>query len=158
MHVFFVFWTFKFALTKLGLFRNAPPQSRFNFVFKILKVFVDVDTSEFCERITSAFVTRGHRYKLVHSSVRINVRQHFFAVWIIPVWNSLSSNVVEAESISCFKARLSKASLTKFVHFLLYFYFILVCAVFTIGWPLNIRKNLFSNYFGSDPSKWFHLL
>ena len=48
--------------------------------FKILKVIVDVDSSEFFERITPAFVTRGHRYMLVHSSVRINVRQHFFAV------------------------------------------------------------------------------
>ena len=76
-------------------------------------------------------LTRGYGTKLVHSSVRINVRQHFFAVRIIPVWNSLSSNVVAAESISCFKARFSKESLTQFVHFLLYFYFILVFAVFT---------------------------
>ena len=60
--------------------------------------------------------TRGHRCKLVHPSVHINVRQHFFAVRIIPVWNSLSSNVVEAESISCFKARLSREGLTKFVN------------------------------------------
>ena len=36
--------------------------------FKILKGFFDVDASEFVERITSDFVTRGHRYKLVHSS------------------------------------------------------------------------------------------
>ena len=48
--------------------------------FKILKRFVDVDASEFVERITPDFVTRGHRYKLFHSSVRINVRQHFCAV------------------------------------------------------------------------------
>ena len=59
---------------------------------------------------------RGHRYKLVHPSVRINVRQHFFAVRIIPVWNSLSSNVVEAESIAYFKARLSREGLTKCVN------------------------------------------
>ena len=81
--------------------------------------------------------TRGYRYKLVHPSVRINVRQHLFAVRIIPVWNSLSSNVVEAESISCFKARLSREGLRrlsreglrrpsreglkKFVHIRMYF-------------------------------------
>ena len=57
--------------------------------------------------------TRGHRYKLVHPSVRINVRQHFFAVRIIPVWNSLSLNVVEAESIYCFKACLSREGLRR---------------------------------------------
>ena len=70
----------------------------------------------FFERVAPDSVTRGHRCKLVHPSVRINVRQHFFAVRIIPVWNSLSSNVVEAESISCFKARLSREGLTKFVN------------------------------------------
>ena len=79
--------------------------------FKMLKIFVDVDASEFFERVAPDSVTRGHRYKLAYPSVRINVRQHVFAVRIIPVWNSLSSNVVEAESISCFKARLSREGL-----------------------------------------------
>ena len=46
--------------------------------FKMLKGFVDVDASEFFERVASDSVIRGHRYKLVHPSVRINVRQHFF--------------------------------------------------------------------------------
>ena len=68
--------------------------------FKMLKGFVDVDASKCFERVAPDSVTRGHRYKLVHLSVRINVRQYFFAVLIIPVWNSLSSNVVEVESIS----------------------------------------------------------
>ena len=80
--------------------------------FKMLKGYVDLDTSEFFQRVAPDSITRGHRYKLVHPSVRINVRQHFFAVRIIPVWNALSSNVVEAESISCFKARLSNKNLT----------------------------------------------
>ena len=70
----------------------------------------------FCERVAPDSVTRGHRYKLVHPSVRTNVRQHVFAVRIIPVWNSLSSNVVESESISCLKARLSREGLTRFVN------------------------------------------
>ena len=100
--------------------------------FNMLKGFFDVDTFEFCERVTSDYVTRGHHYKLVHPSVRINVRQHFFAVRTIPVWNSLSSIVVEAESICSFKARLSKENLTKFVNILLYVYFSLVFAVFTL--------------------------
>ena len=81
-----------------------------------MKGFVDVDASEFVERVAPDSVTRGHRYKLVHPSVRINVRQHVFAVRIIPVWNSLSSNVVETESISCFRARLSREGLTGFVN------------------------------------------
>ena len=44
--------------------------------FKMLKGFVDVDASEFFERVALDYVTRGHCYKLVHPSVRINVRQH----------------------------------------------------------------------------------
>ena len=55
--------------------------------FKMLKGFVDVDALEFFERVAPDSVTRGYRCKLVHPSVRINVRQHFFAVRIIPVWN-----------------------------------------------------------------------
>ena len=78
--------------------------------FKMLKGFLDVDACEFFERVASDSVIRGHRYKLVHISVRINLR-HFFAVW-----NSLSSNVVEAESISCFKTSFSKENLTEFVN------------------------------------------
>ena len=68
------------------------------------------------ERVAPDSVTRGHRYKLVHPSVRINVRQHVFVVRIIPVWNSISSNVAKAEPISCFNARLSREGLTRFVN------------------------------------------
>ena len=93
--------------------------------FKMLKEFVDVDASEFLNVLlltlslmaiaTSLFIYL-FIYLLGYSSVRINVRQHFFAVRFMPVWNSLSSNIVEAESISYFKARLSKENLTKFVN------------------------------------------
>ena len=69
----------------------------------IMKGFVVVDASELFERVTPDYVTRGHRYKLVYPNVRIYVRQHLFAVRTFPVWNSLSSIVVEIESISCSK-------------------------------------------------------
>ena len=70
------------------------------------------EDSEFFERAPLDSDTRGHRYKLAYSNVRINVRQRFFAARIIPVSNSLSPSVVEAESISCFKTRPSKENLT----------------------------------------------
>ena len=73
----------------------------------------DVDASEFVERVPFDSVPCGLNYKLVYPNVRINVKHHFFAVRNILVWNSISSNVVEVESISCFKARLSKENLTK---------------------------------------------
>ena len=49
----------------------------------MLKGFVDVDASELFERVAPDSISRGHGNKLVHLSVRINVRQHFFAVRII---------------------------------------------------------------------------
>ena len=39
----------------------------------MLKGFVDVDASEFFERVAPDSVTRGHRYQLVFPSLRINV-------------------------------------------------------------------------------------
>ena len=84
--------------------------------FKIMKGFVDVDASEFFERVTCNSVTCGHRYKLVYPNARVNVRQHFFAFRTVPIWNSLLSNVIETESISCFMARLSKENLKKLVN------------------------------------------
>ena len=53
--------------------------------FMILKGFVDVDASELSKRVTTDSVTRGQHYKLIYPNVRINVRQHFFAVQTIPV-------------------------------------------------------------------------
>ena len=76
--------------------------------FTIMKGFVDVEHAQFYS------ITRNHRYKLVYTNDYINVRQHFFAVRTILIWNYLSSTV-EVESISCFKSRPSKENLTKFV-------------------------------------------
>jgi len=48
--------------------------------------------------------TRGHTFKpfLPES----NCRQHFFAVRIVTVWNSLPDEVVSADSLSLFTRRL----------------------------------------------------
>ena len=90
--------------------------------FKIMKGFVAIGCNNI-QRMPLNFsnvllltVTHGHRYKLVYQTVRMNVRQHFFAVRNIPVKNYHSSNVVEAELISCFKSLLSKENLSKFVN------------------------------------------
>jgi len=40
--------------------------------------------------------TRGHSLKLFVPSSRVNCRQHFFAVRVIDVWNSLPDDVVSA--------------------------------------------------------------
>ena len=48
--------------------------------FKIMQGFVNVDASEFFECVPLDFITCGHCNKLVYPNVRINVRQHVFAV------------------------------------------------------------------------------
>ena len=51
---------------------------------------------------------RGHSYKIVKQSCRLNVRQNFFAVRIVNEWNSLPADIAEAPSLNSFKARLDK--------------------------------------------------
>ena len=43
--------------------------------------------------------TRGHPFKLTVPLAKTDVRKYFFAVRIVPVWNSLPKNVVTASSI-----------------------------------------------------------
>ena len=40
--------------------------------------------------------TRGHSFKIYHVRSTIDVRQRFFSVRIVPVWNSLPDNVVSS--------------------------------------------------------------
>ena len=51
---------------------------------------------------------RGHAYKIIKQSCKLNVRQNFFSLRIVNQWNSLPSSIVEAPSVDSFKARLDK--------------------------------------------------
>jgi len=46
---------------------------------------------------------------------RVNCRQHFFAVRIVTVWNSLLDEVVSADSLSLFIRRLRAVDLSGFL-------------------------------------------
>ena len=50
--------------------------------------------------------TRGHRFKIAHIRSRLLLRQKFFVVRIIPLWNSLPDDVVGTDSLDLFKAKL----------------------------------------------------
>ena len=50
--------------------------------------------------------TRGHALKLAKHCTSLNVRHNFFSERVIDNWNRLSMEVVEAESVNCFKSRL----------------------------------------------------
>ena len=51
---------------------------------------------------------RGHTYKLVKNSFRLDVRKHFFSNRLVDAWNELPQYVVDAETLNSFKARLYK--------------------------------------------------
>ena len=77
-------------------------------VFKILTGFSKVNYNTwFKSSINNR--TRGHSYKLVKSRSRLDIRKNFFSQRVINAWNSLPSEVVEAESINAFKNRYDKS-------------------------------------------------
>jgi len=54
---------------------------------------------------------RGHRLKLKVQRCRLQVRQNFFSVRIVNLWNKLPESVVESSSVNVFKKRLDNWSL-----------------------------------------------
>jgi len=51
--------------------------------------------------------TRGNKYKLYQSSVKYDLRKHFFTNRVVSLrnrWNSLPNVVVDSDSINCFKS------------------------------------------------------
>ena len=77
-------------------------------VFKILKGFSKVNYNTWF-KLSINNRTRGHSYKLVKSRSRLDIRKNFFSQRVINAWNSLPSEVVEAESINAFKNRYDKS-------------------------------------------------
>jgi len=57
-------------------------------------------------------LTRGHSLKLFVPSSRVNCRQHFFAVRVTDVWNSLPEDVVSAKQLLLFVNRLKCVDLS----------------------------------------------
>lgn len=53
--------------------------------------------------------TRGHQFKLSHERCRLELRQRFFSVRVVPLWNSLPEWVVLSESIESFKRGLHQS-------------------------------------------------
>jgi len=52
--------------------------------------------------------TRRNHYKLQNRSFHYDLRKHFCSVRIVNIWNSLPNSIVDACTVSAFKARLDK--------------------------------------------------
>ena len=76
-------------------------------VFKILKGFSKVNYNNWFKLATNSR-TRGHCYKLIKSRSRLDIRKNFFSQRVVNAWNSLPSDVVQAESVNAFKNRYDK--------------------------------------------------
>ena len=53
-----------------------------------------------------SYATRGHDLRLQKIRARYDLRKYYFTNRVVNMWNSLSSYVVSAESVNCFKNRL----------------------------------------------------
>ena len=53
--------------------------------------------------------------KIVLPDSRVNCRQHFFAVHVLRIWNSLPEDVVSATQLSLFTSRLVRVNLNQFL-------------------------------------------
>jgi mRNA-degrading endonuclease toxin of MazEF toxin-antitoxin module len=60
---------------------------------------------------------RGHDFKLIVPHCRTDTRKYSFAVRVINSWNALPETVVNATSVNCFKTRLGKINLERFLKY-----------------------------------------
>jgi len=75
--------------------------------FKILTGKYDMRATQTMLRASSS-LTRGHNSRLNKFRVKYDLRKYYFTSRVVNVWNSLSSFVVSADSVNCFKNRLDK--------------------------------------------------
>ena len=73
--------------------------------FKLLKGIANLDYSLFF-KLSGDSKVRGHTYKIVKNSFRLDVRKHFFSNRVVDAWNELPQYVIDAETVNSFKARL----------------------------------------------------
>ena len=76
-------------------------------LFKIVSDIYDKNTVPDLRPAISS-ITRGHNKKLFKPFSNKNVRQKFFTVRTIEIWNSLSYEVVNAPTVNTFKNRLDR--------------------------------------------------
>ena len=74
--------------------------------FKIVHRLIALNFSDFFEFDTNHYNTRGNSLKLKLPLARNSVRKNFFAVRVVPPWNSLHEDVVMATDVCVFKSKL----------------------------------------------------
>ena len=88
--------------------------------FKIVHGTSAIKFSDFFSRPNSQNL-RGHPFRLAIPISKNNVRKHFFAVRVIPIWNSLPTSIVTSLTDKIFKKRLLKHNQSSFLTLPSYF-------------------------------------
>ena len=65
-------------------------------------------------QLAPKYGTRGHRFRLQRNHSRLDIRAQFFSNRVIPAWNKLPEQVVEATSVESFKKALDKCWIQTF--------------------------------------------
>ena len=82
--------------------------------FKIVHKLIALDFDNFFV-LDPNTRTRGHNFKLLMPRWNTQHRHNFFSVRIVPVWNSLSFELVNSQSVNSFKTGLFKTDINKFL-------------------------------------------
>ena len=85
------------------------------FVYKLFHGKIDLDASKFFNA-ASERRTRGHNWKFQVNYSRLLTRKNFFSQRVVPYWNDLPSDCVNASSLSSFKLALSHYFDQKGIH------------------------------------------
>jgi len=76
--------------------------------FKIITGKEQVDRETFFQMNCNVYDTRGHCFNLATSRSRLKVQRNFFSQCVIPHWNRLPAQVLEADTVNTFKNHLDK--------------------------------------------------
>jgi len=77
-------------------------------VYKLVNGKENADYRQFFTKEVNSHGIGGHTEKLYVPGVRTNVRKNFFSQRVLPTWNGLPQNVIDAESVNSLKSRLDK--------------------------------------------------
>ena len=74
-------------------------------VCKIIRGLVDINPSNLF-KFNTDLRTRGHRFKILSVSSRLDIRHHWLSSRIVPFWNYLPASCVEFSTVKSFKRHL----------------------------------------------------
>ena len=59
-------------------------------------------------------ITRGHRYKLLKQSMRVDAYKFSFANRVFTAWNNLPASVVDSVNVNMFRNRLNAVNMIQY--------------------------------------------